>query len=73
MEGRENVETPDIHPPDRRREWERHGRGRQDCRRTAGHTGYTGINDAWMIDQDNANRHFDPTTGADDFRDFGTS
>ena len=36
-------------------------------------TGYTGIYGAWDIDLDNADQDFDPTTGAEDFWDFGTS
>ena len=36
-------------------------------------TGYTGIYTEWIIDLDNADQDFDPSTGADDFWDFGTS
>ena len=34
---------------------------------------YTGIYSGWKIDLDNADRDFDPTTGVDDYWDFGTS
>ena len=36
-------------------------------------TGYTDIYDAWNVDIDNADGDFDPSTGRDDFWDFGTS
>ena len=36
-------------------------------------TNYTGIYAGWKIDLDNADRDFDPSTGADDVWDFGTS
>ena len=36
-------------------------------------TGYNGIYAAWVIDLDNADQDFDPSTGADDFWDFGNS
>ena len=38
-----------------------------------GPTGYTGIYAGWSVDLDNADGDFDPTTGAEDFWDFGTS
>ena len=38
-----------------------------------GPTGYLGIFSAWVIDFDNADQDFDPTTGTDDLWDFGTS
>ena len=36
-------------------------------------TGYTGVFLIWKTDLDNADHDFDPTTGVEDFWDFGTS
>ena len=38
-----------------------------------GPTGYTGIYAAWSVDLDNADGDFDPSTGVEDFWDFGAS